>query len=192
MKPFLSVLLETLPLVALFVGTSMFSLYIGAFAAILSSAVLIFAQYAKDNSILYFPLFSTLISVIFLAVAFITEETIFIKIQSSLFNVSFAGLLIFGWAQNYPVMKLFFGKQFRLTHETWMKLSIRWGLFFVCLAIANEAAWRTLDDKGWVNIKVFVLAPATALFMASQIPLTLKGRVSSCHQKVSANANHDM
>ena len=49
---------------------------------------------------------------------------------------------------------------------------------FVCLAIANEAAWRTFDDEGWVNIKVFVLAPATALFMASQIPLTLKGRVS--------------
>ena len=178
MKPFLSVLLETLPLVALFVGTSMFSLYIGAFAAILSSAVLTFAHYAKDKSILYFPLFSTLISVLFLAVAFITDETIFIKIQSSLFNISFAGILIFGWARNYPVMKLFFGRQFQLTHETWMKLSIRWGLFFVCLAIANEAAWRTFDDEGWVNIKVFVLAPATALFMASQIPLTLKGRVS--------------
>tara|TARA_B100000886_G_C20233714_1_gene411640 strand:+ start:120 stop:674 length:555 start_codon:yes stop_codon:yes gene_type:complete len=178
MKPFLSVLLETLPLVALFVGTSMFSLYIGAFAAILSSAVLIFAQYVKDKSILYFPLFSTLISLVFLAAAFITEETIFIKIQSSLFNISFAGLLIFGWAQNYPVMRLFFGRQFLLTHETWMKLSLRWGLFFVCLAIANEAAWRTFTDEGWVTIKVFVFAPTTALFMAAQIPLTLKGRVS--------------
>ena len=178
MKPFLSVLLETLPLVALFVGTSMFSLYIGAFAAILSSAVLIFVQYIKDKSILYFPLFSTLISLVFLAAAFITEETIFIKIQSSLFNISFAGLLIFGWAQNYPVMRLFFGRQFLLTHETWMKLSLRWGLFFVCLAIANEAAWRTFTDEGWVNIKVFVFAPVTALFMAAQIPLTLKGRVS--------------
>ena len=178
MKPFLSVLLETLPLVALFVGTSMFSLYIGAFAAILSSAVLIFAQYVKNKSILYFPLFSTLISLVFLAAAFITEETIFIKIQSSLFNISFAGLLIFGWAHNYPVMRLFFGRQFLLTHETWMKLSLRWGLFFVCLAIANEAAWRTFTDEGWVNIKVFVFAPSTALFMAAQIPLTLKGRVS--------------
>ena len=178
MKPFLSVLLETLPLVALFVGTSMFSLYIGAFAAILSSAVLIFYQYVKDKSILYFPLFSTLVSLVFLAAAFITEETIFIKIQSSLFNISFAGLLIFGWAQNYPVMRLFFGRQFPLTHETWMKLSLRWGLFFACLAIANEAAWRTFTDEGWVNIKVFVFAPATALFMAAQIPLTLKGRVT--------------
>tara|TARA_B100001027_G_C16221945_1_gene310230 strand:+ start:405 stop:959 length:555 start_codon:yes stop_codon:yes gene_type:complete len=183
MKPFLSVLLETLPLVALFVGTSMFSLYIGAFAAILSSAVLIFYQYVKDKSILYFPLFSTLISLVFLAAAFITEETIFIKIQSSLFNISFAGLLIFGWAQNYPVMRLFFGRQFLLTHETWMKLSLRWGLFFVCLAIANEAAWRTFTDEGWVNIKVFVFAPATALFMAAQIPLTLKGRVTEQSSK---------
>ena len=178
MKPFLSVLLETFPLVALFVGTSIFSLYVGAFAAILSSSVLIFAQYIKDKSILYFPMFSTLISLFFLAVAFITEETIFIKIQSSLFNISFAGLLIFGWIQNYPVMRLFFGRQFLLTDETWMKLSLRWGLFFVCLAIANEAAWRTFDDNGWVNIKVFVFAPVTALFMAAQIPLTLKGRAS--------------
>ena len=178
MKPFLSVLLETLPLVALFVGTSMFSLYIGAFSAILSSAALILYQYVKDQSILYFPLFSTLISLVFLAVALITEETIFIKIQASLFNISFAGLLILGWAQNYPVMRLFFGRQFLLTHETWMKLSLRWGLFFVCLAIANEAAWRTFNDEGWVNIKVFVFAPVTALFMAAQIPLTLKGGVS--------------
>ena len=69
-----------------------------------------------------------------------------------------------------------------LTHQTWMTLSIRWGLFFICLAGANEFAWRTFDDAGWVNIKVFVFGPVTALFMVAQIPLTLRGRVSVSSQ----------
>ena len=178
MKPFLSIILETLPLVALFVGTSIYNIYIGASAAILFSSILVFFNLIKNRGLAYFPLFSTLISFLFLAVAFITEDTTFIKIQPSLFNLSFAVFLILGWVRNYPVMRLFFGRQFILTHQTWMTLSIRWGLFFVFLAGANEFAWRTFNDAEWVNVKVFVFAPATALFMAAQIPLTLKGRIS--------------
>ena len=176
-KPFVSVLVETIPLAALFIGTSFYSLHIGAAAAILASTILIFFQFAKDKSILFFPLFSTIISILFVSIAFITEETFFIKIQASLFNIAFAFLLLVGWARNYPVMKLFFGKQFSLNHYTWMQLSVRWSIFFLCLAIANEFAWRLLDDEGWVSVKVFIFAPATALFMASLIPLTIKGKV---------------
>ena len=176
-KPFVFVLVETAPLAALFVGTSLYSLHIGAAAAILIATILIFFQFAKDKSILFFPLFSTIISIFFVSIAFITEETFFIKIQASLFNGAFAFLLLLGWARNYPVMKLFFGKQFSLNHYTWMQLSIRWSMFFLCLTIANEFAWRMLDDEGWVSVKVFVFAPATALFMASLIPLTIKGKV---------------
>ena len=176
-KPFVSVLLETAPLAALFVGTALYSLHMGAAAAILVSFILIFIQFTKDKSILFFPLFSTLISVLFVSIAFITEETYFIKIQASLFNSSFAFLLLLGWLRNYPVMKLFFGKQFSLNHHTWMQLSLRWGIFFIFLAVSNEFAWRMLDDEGWVNVKVFLFAPATALFMLSLIPLTLKGKI---------------
>ena len=33
------------------------------------------------------------------------------------------------------------------------------GLFFLGLVIANEIAWRVLDDDGWVTFKVMVVAP---------------------------------
>lgn len=176
-RPFTAVLLQIMPLAALFVGTTLFSLHIGAAAAILFSSILMIIQFIKDKSILFFPLFSSLISILFVTIAFITEETFFIKIQTSLFNSIFALLLLMGWSRNYPIMKLFFGKQFSLNHDTWMQLSFRWSLFFSCLAIANEFAWRMLDDEGWVNVKVFIFAPATALFMASLIPLTVKGKI---------------
>ena len=74
-------------------------------------------------------------------------------------------------------MKLFFGAQFSLNEDTWRLLSLRWGLFFLGLVIANEIAWRTLDDDGWVTFKVLFVAPATGLFMLAQLPATLRGRI---------------
>ena len=51
------------------------------------------------------------------------------------------------------------------------------GMFFLVLAVANELAWRLMDESGWVTYKTFIAAPASALFMLAQLPLTLRGRV---------------
>ena len=50
-------------------------------------------------------------------------------------------------------------------------------MFFLGLVIANEIAWRTLDDDGWVTFKVLFVAPATGLFMLAQLPATMRGRI---------------
>ena len=75
------------------------------------------------------------------------------------------------------MMRVFFGAQFRLNDRTWLLLSLRWGVFLAGLAIANEFAWRLMDEEGWVWVKVFVLAPLVGLFALLQLPLTLKGRL---------------
>ena len=74
------------------------------------------------------------------------------------------------------MMREFFGDQFDLTDATWHLLSLRWASFFLVLAIANELAWRLLDEADWVAYKTFVAAPASMIFMLSQLPLTLRGR----------------
>ena len=72
----------------------------------------------------------------------------------------------------------FFGTQFHLTAPTWFLLSRRWGLFFLCFAIANELVWRNASDADWVAFKTFIAAPASVLFMMAQLPLTLRGRIA--------------
>ena len=74
------------------------------------------------------------------------------------------------------MMREFFGDQFDLTDTTWYKLSFRWACFFLLLAIANEVAWRLLNEADWVTYKTFVAAPASMIFMMMQLPLTLRGR----------------
>ena len=63
---------------------------------------------------------------------------------------------LIGILKKKAMMKQFFGSQFSLNDETWYKLSLRWGLFFLFLTIVNEISWRFLETDDWVFIKVFV------------------------------------
>jgi len=63
---------------------------------------------------------------------------------------------------------------FDLTEEGWRKLTWRWALFFVLLAIVNEIVWRTQSTDFWVSFKLFGVVPLTFVFGALQYPLLQK------------------
>ena len=58
-----------------------------------------------------------------------------------------------------------------LERQGWMILTKRLALFFLALAIANEAIWRSLSTDAWVNFKTFGLPLATFAFFMSQAGL---------------------
>ena len=97
--------------------------------------------------------------------------------QPTIFNGVFAAVLLGGLVVKRAMMQVFFGKQFFLTDDTWCRLSVRWGWFFLIFAIANELVWRNASDANWVAYKTFIAAPASILFMLAQLPLTLRGRL---------------
>jgi len=168
---------EILPLAGLFIGNALADIFIGALAAVCLAAGVVFYNRIVEYRWANFAVFSVVVSAVFAFAALVTEDSLFIKIQPTLFNAMFSSLLLGGWLRGKAVMKLFFGAQFSLREDTWRLLSFRWGLFFLGLVIANEIAWRTLDDDGWVTFKVLFVAPATGLFMLAQLPATLRGRI---------------
>ncbi len=170
---------EIAPLAALFIGNSLANIFVGAVSAVACAVIIILYNRVVERRWANFALFSVLVSAVFTAAALLFGDSLFIKIQPSLFNGLFCLILLGGWLRGKAVMKLFFGAQFQLNHDTWRQLSLRWGLFFAFLALANEGAWRLLDDDGWVFFKVFFAAPLTGVFMLAQLPLTLRGRQTS-------------
>ena len=70
-----------------------------------------------------------------------------------------------------PLLKLLFGEAFNLTEEGWRKLTLRWMVFFVVMAVLNEIVWRNFSEAAWVNFKVFGILPLTLIFAMSQIGL---------------------
>jgi intracellular septation protein len=63
---------------------------------------------------------------------------------------------------------------FNLTEEGWRKLTLRWTLFFLGLAVLNEIIWRTQSTDFWVAFKAFGVIPLTFIFAAFQYPLMTK------------------
>lgn len=95
----------------------------------------------------------------------------FIKMKPTIINLLFAGVLFGGLLTGRPLLKLLFGEAFNLTEEGWRKLTLRWMVFFVVMAVLNEIVWRNFSEATWVNFKVFGILPLTLVFAMSQIGL---------------------
>ena len=67
-----------------------------------------------------------------------------------------------------------FDSIFHLTEEGWRKLTLRWAIFFLALAVLNEIVWRNTSTDFWVAFKVFGAVPLTFVFAALQYKLLTK------------------
>ncbi len=173
---FLSMFSEIAPLAAFFTINQYFGLYAAAGASVGASALLISVTWILERRLARFALFATSIAALLTLASILAETKTYIKIQPSLFSGAFAFVLLLGALRGSAMMKVFFHAQFDLPEKVWFSLSLRWGLFFAAAALANEVAWRALSDDAWVLFRVFIMAPATGLFMLVQLPLTLRGR----------------
>jgi intracellular septation protein len=109
--------------------------------------------------------------VVFGGLTFWFGDAHFIKMKPTIINLLFAGVLLAGLLTGRPLMKLLFGEAFNLTEEGWRKLTVRWMLFFLAMAVLNEIVWRNFSEATWVNFKVFGILPLTLVFAMSQIGL---------------------
>jgi len=104
---------------------------------------------------------------------FLHDET-FIKVKPTIIYALFGGALLGGYFFDKPLLEIVFDSVFHITEEGWRKLTLRWALFFVALAVLNEIVWRSTSTDVWVNFKVFGVMPLTLLFGALQYPLLKK------------------
>src|SRR5262249_23646761 len=102
------------------------------------------------------------------------QNETFIKIKPTIIYLLFTAVLLGGLAFRKSLLGLFLDSVFNITEEGWRKLTLRWALFFLALAVLNEIVWRTQSTDFWVGFKVFGVIPLTFLFAALQYPLLTK------------------
>ncbi len=118
------------------------------------------------------PLISGLIVIVFGGLTLYLQNDTFIKMKPTIVNLVFSAALLVGlFVFKKPLLGIVFDSVFQLDAEGWWKLSLRWGLFFLFLAILNEVVWRTFSTDTWVAFKVFGTMPLTILFTLTQLPL---------------------
>ena len=131
--------------------------------------------YILEKKISTVPLISGILITFFGGLTLYFDNKIFFYMKPTIINLLFAALLFFGkYFTKKPLLKIFFQNAFDLEDEGWKKLNSRWIIFFIFIAILNEAVWRSQPEIFWVNFKVWGLLPITFIFTLSLIPLINK------------------
>jgi intracellular septation protein len=131
-------------------------------------------SYALTRRLPMMAVVSAIVVVVFGGATLIFQNETFIKLKPTIIYLLFAGMLFGGLIFRKPLLAMVFDQMFHLTEEGWRKLTIRWVLFFLALAILNEIVWRTQSTDTWVTFKVFGVMPLTFIFAALQYPLLMK------------------
>jgi intracellular septation protein len=162
---FLPVKLVTGEHAGIFVATAVF------IPAILAALAI---SYALTRHVAVMPVVTAVIVVVFGGLTLALQNETFIKLKPTLVYLLFAATLLGGLAFKKPLLGMVFDSVFNLTDEGWRKLTLRWGVFFLVLAVLNEIVWRNFSTDAWVNFKVFGFLPLTMIFAAAQFPLLQK------------------
>ncbi len=125
------------------------------------------------------PFISGIVVLVFGALGIYLQNEIFIKMKTTIINALFGGVLLGGLLFGKSLLGYVFNAAFQLDAEGWRKLTIRWGLFFLFLAVLNEVVWRNFSDNFWVAFKVWGTMPITIIFTMAQMPLILKHSIQT-------------
>jgi intracellular septation protein len=135
------------------------------------SAVAIVVGIAVERRIAPFPLIAGGAAMVFGGLSLLFHDPRLLKIKPTVMNLVFAAVLLGGLAMRKHPLKLLLGDAFEMPESAWRTLTLRYGLFFVALAVTNEIVWRTQSEARWVVFRFPGLAILTVLFSLSQAPM---------------------
>ena len=150
----------------IFVATGAFM--VAMIAAMLFSAI----RYRSISTLLWF---SGVMVVIMGGLTIWLHDETFIKMKPTIYYAFVAALLGFGLATGRPLLQRVLGSAYPgLDAGGWTKLTRNWTMFFVFMALLNEAVWRNSTTDFWVGFKLWGAIPLTFLFAAANIPMLMR------------------
>lgn len=107
----------------------------------------------------------------------------FIKLRPTIANIFYGGAILLSVLLRQNVMKLVFGHVFTLSDRHWTILALRWGAFFLAMAVLAEYIRRTMTTQDWVNWHFPVLYVPTILFALANAPFLMKHNIEAPEEK---------
>lgn len=154
----------------IFLATALFMV-----ATVLALAI----SWSLTRTLPIMPLISGIVVLVFGALTLWLHNDTFIKMKPTIVNTLFGVILLGGLAFGKSLLGYVFDSAFKLDAEGWRKLTFRWGLFFLFLAVINEVVWRSFSTDTWVSFKVWGVMPITVLFTLLQMPLIQKHTIAA-------------
>ena len=171
LHPLLKLALEFGPLLLFFVVYQKAGIYTATavFIPVIFAALAV--SWVLTRSLPKMSVLTAVVVLVFGGLTLWLHDATFIKMKPTIINLLFAGALGFGLWRGRSYLRDLMGTALPLTDHGWKVLTVRWALFFVFMALVNEAIWRTQTEEFWVTFKTFGSPAITFVFMLAQYPL---------------------
>ncbi len=117
-------------------------------------------------------LISLVILLVFGSMTVVSRDPDFIKWKVSIFNWFFASVLLGSlFIGKKSLIERMMSHAISVPDDVWKKLTYSWAIFFIFIGILNYFVafhYAGVDDKNWVNFKLFGILGLTFTFMVSQ------------------------
>jgi intracellular septation protein len=145
----------------------------GAFMAAMMVAMLVSQiRYRHISPMLWF---SGIMVMILGGITIWLHNETFIKLKPTIYYLIAAGLLSFGLITKRNLLEMVLGSAYPgLSQRGWDLLTRNWVIFFLVMAAANEAVWRTTSTDFWVGFKLWGALPVTFLFAMANVPMLMR------------------
>jgi intracellular septation protein len=174
LNPLLKLAFDLGPLVLFFFANSRYGIFVATATFMVAVIAALAASYVLTRQLPIMPVVTAIIVIVFGGLTLILHNDVFIKIKPTILYALFGAVLLGGLTFGKSFLGVLFDSLFQLTEEGWRKLTWRWAIFFLALAVLNEIVWRNTSTDVWVEFKVFGFLPLTLLFGALQYPLLRK------------------
>jgi intracellular septation protein len=164
----LKLALDLGPLIAFFVTYYFAGLYWATGVIIATTLAALVASRVAFGKLPLLPIISAALIVVLGSLTLWLNDDRFVKMKPTIAYLVFAALLLGGLALGRSPLKAVVGRAFSVTDAGWRLLTIRWGIFFLCMAAFNELLWRNFSEQTWVTFKTFGFLTMTIIFMALQ------------------------
>jgi intracellular septation protein len=171
LNPLLKLALDLGPLALFFFANTRYGIFVATATFMVAVLGALAVSFVMTRQLPIIPVVTAIIVVVFGGLTLFLHDATFIKVKPTIIYALFGAVLIGGLVFNKPLLGVVFDSMFNLTDEGWRKLTLRWAIFFLVLAVLNEIVWRNTSTNVWVDFKVFGVTPLTLVFGALQVPL---------------------
>lgn len=171
-------LLEFGPLLAFFLVNAKYGIIPATVVFMVAIMLALGLSWQREKRLPPVALITAVFVLFFGGLTIALDDETFIQLKPTFASLFFAAAILVGLAKKKLFLKLLLGENMPLEDEGWRILSIRWSLFFIALAGANELVRLNLTVDQWVAFKTFGILPITFIFALSQFGVMQKYGVS--------------
>jgi intracellular septation protein len=173
-NPLIRLVIEVGPLAVFFIANARADIFFATGAFMVAIIISLSVSLVLERRLPVMPLVTAGVVLVFGGLTLILQDEVFIKLKPTIVNTLFAMSIFVGLGLGRNFVQVVMGAAVKITDEGWKILAVRWGVFFIVLAVLNEIVWRSVSTDAWVNFKVFGVLPLTLIFSFAQVPVLMR------------------